>query len=180
MDDSTIFWPFYTLPFEQLSVQGQNEVRFFENAFAQGFQPYVFGSYNYGLSFDNRTATVYYRAPYLWEVVFAISQDFALTVYLKDFTVVAQNVIHWLQNADISMLIRSFYRNIREVGHAPGGMIFRDQSGLHTQVTIEILLGANLPEYYTIHVFKNERRDKEYYIHVNTKNMIDHTTKTAL
>jgi hypothetical protein len=96
------YWPFEVLPQEQQTAQHEREVRFLETAYLDGFNPYVFGSENFGATAEKRGGVILYRGSRgkHWEVLLGTVEKTILAAHLDDFDYAAEAVIRWLRGVE--------------------------------------------------------------------------------
>lgn len=101
------FWPFDVLPPNQQSDHHRQEIAFLEQAFQDGFQPYVFDRSNYGGTANERKIEIIHRgADRYWELFFTMADNTVGTFYIEGFAAAGTAALEWLRGEDLSAITR--------------------------------------------------------------------------
>lgn len=94
------YWPFEVRQSDQRTETQERELRFLQAAHQEGFQPYTFGSGDFGTTAGERGSLVLIRGRRRWEVVLGTSVTKIVSAFVDDFDCAADSVLHWLRGAD--------------------------------------------------------------------------------
>jgi hypothetical protein len=94
-------WPFAVLLPESRTEPHQIEIGFLDAAYRAGYNPYTFGSQNFGAVAGDRTGEIIYRGckGKHWEVSLTPA---GLSAHLNEFGFAAEAVLRWLGGAKCS------------------------------------------------------------------------------
>jgi hypothetical protein len=112
--DDVKYWPFEVLPPDKRTEHHQQVIGFMEQAFLEGYRPYVFRGSNYGACTPNgRIGEMIHRgANRYWEVLFRTTDERTGSFYVDGFTGAGEAVLHWLRGEDPSAIVTQFKDHI--------------------------------------------------------------------
>jgi hypothetical protein len=98
------YWPFDVLPPVEQSEQQRREIGFLETAYQASYEPYMFGSENFGATAKEKMGEIICRGSRgkHWEVFLS---PFGLTAHLDDFDYAAGAVLRWLRGIEATEIV---------------------------------------------------------------------------
>jgi hypothetical protein len=123
--DNVIYWPFEVLPLEERTELQRKEIRFFEDAFREGFKPHLWHGEYRASSNTGREGWIIWRGrrrenePTQWEVrLFANQSKLVASFWLDEFDYVSHAMLEWLRGAETTDILSKIG------GHLVKGPIF--------------------------------------------------------
>jgi hypothetical protein len=107
------YWPFEVLPPEQRAPLHSDQIRFLENAYRDGYQPYLDGQDFIATNANSRSGSIIKRASRSrWEVVLSEANQRAVSLFLDDFCCASNAVLDWLRGGEAKTIIVSCAKHI--------------------------------------------------------------------
>lgn len=104
MSSAIKYWPFEVLaPEKQTKTQSQ-QVRFFENAFSEGFAPNADELETIGISSGEKGARIIVRGRGRWEVLLGFVDRQVLSAFVNDFEAAGNAALSWLRGEDVEAI----------------------------------------------------------------------------
>lgn len=105
-DPQKVYWPFDVLPVEKQTEEHKREIRFFETAYREGYQPFTESSGEIGATNGDRGALIIVRGHAQWEILISGRERTAASGYFDDFDKAVEVVLQWLRGANTSEIVR--------------------------------------------------------------------------
>ncbi len=119
--DENRYWPFDVLPPAQQTEQHRREIQFLEAAYRQGYNPYTFGSENFGATCRERGGVIVFRGRKRWEAILGTAEQTSLSAYIDEFSHAAEAVLLWLRGVDAADVVEHVRGHLVDTpGTAPG------------------------------------------------------------
>jgi hypothetical protein len=101
------YWPFEVLPLGERTEHHQHVIDFLEEAFREGYRPYVFHGSNYGGSTQSgRVGEIIHRgANRYWEVLLGVGDEAAISFFLDGFVSAGEAVLRWLRGDESASIL---------------------------------------------------------------------------
>lgn len=99
------YWPFEVKHTDQRTETQERELSFLQVAHQEGFQPYTFGSGDFGATARERASLILIQGRKRWEVVLGTSETKIVSAFVDDFDCAADSVLQWLRGADAAHVL---------------------------------------------------------------------------
>jgi len=104
MSSARKYWPFEVLAPEKQTKTHSQQVRFFENAFSEGFAPYADERETIGISSGEKGAIIIVRGRGMWEVLLGFVDRQVLSAFVNDFEAAGNASLSWLRGEDVEAI----------------------------------------------------------------------------
>jgi hypothetical protein len=119
------YWPFDVVPVERRTDQQIREIDFLQSAFRAGYEPYLFGSQNFGASAGKRGGIILYRGlrGKHWEMQLGTADAVLLSAHVDAFECAAEAVLLWLGGAMVADVVEYIRAHLFSTAAVPTGLV---------------------------------------------------------